>query len=1260
MAERYVLDGRVVTMNDRFDVHDPGRVYVDGSTIVAVGDVGAPPPPGFEKAPVVRTGDTIYPGLIELHNHLSYNILPLWQVPQRFDNRSQWMRHRDYRRFVSGPAAVLGRTGGFIEAVVRYVEAKCLLGGVTTSQGIAFASNMGIRRFYRGLVRNVEEGGHDDLPAAATRVADVDAGDAQAFLRTLNQSSALLLHLAEGVDAAAREHFRSLRIGPDEWAITPSLAGIHCAGLTGRDYQIFRARGGSMVWSPLSNLLLYGGTADVTRARSEGLPLALGSDWSPSGSKNLLGEMKVAWLVSEAKGGVFTPREIVAMATINPARILKWQRAVGSIEAGKQADLIVVDGRAGDPYEHLIKARESALTLVVIDGGARYGQPQHMRRLAGPTDRMETRTVGGATRVVDLTDAAADPLIGTLTLGEAESRLAGGLRDLPELARRLENPITASAVLGASDGRSPGVWYLALDHEEQDGLSDRHTLGGLDLRAGADGARSGGPAGAASPTGGPLPLPLWAMGAAEPLSEALGPLALDPLTVADDETYVDRMAGVPELSDEAADVIRGLAELYGRTAPAALRGRPATPAAPTPAARGRGRRPAPAGPAAPPAPARPSRSDVSLADAAAGKAQAARLADFVASVGDGELTLADRLTLVNQALVLIGHCYVHLVLKRAMHAIDPVQRLRLLRNQLTTLSEETRGAEVEFHREMCDIFTSLRDLHTNYLLPIPFQGRTAFLPFLLERYVDDDGEHFVVSKVAASLGHPTFVPEVEVLHWNGSTIRRAVEANARHQAGSNDAASFARGLDAMTIRPLARSLPPEDDWVVVTYRGLDGDEREIRLDWQVAVAGDTAMAGLGLAVQAGQGVDVQVEAVNQAKTMMFAPAALAAAADIADPTSSATRHRVAAVDVETSMPTVFRARPVTTPSGRFGHLRIFTFNVDDDVQFVAEFVRLVEQLPPEGLILDVRGNGGGLIVAAERLLQVLTPRPITPEPFQMTTTPLMLELCRRHDPSPLDPNFDLGPWVPSLQQSVVTGAQYSNGYLVTAEDAANDLGQRYHGPVVLVTNALCYSATDIFTAGFQDHEVGPVLGVDDNTGAGGANVWTHDLLKTLLDVPPDDPATAGDEAENPFVELPRGAEFRVSVRRTLRVGPEHGGTPVEDLGVRPDERHELTRRDILSDNEDLLAQAGVLLAARRAFRLEADAQPRAGGKVHLRLRTSGLDRVDVAFDGRPVASLDVRDGTSNHTLRPAAPDPGSVDLTGWAGGEIVARRRSSV
>src|SRR5262249_45723345 len=156
---------------------------------------------------------------------------------------------------------------------------------------------------------------------AGSRIADVDAGDAKSFLAQLGQKQCYLLHLAESVDEAARKHFLSLQIEGDEWAITKSLSGIHSTALTTEDYAIMATRGASMVWSPFSNLLLYGGTAKVSEARAAGVAIGLGADWSPSNSKNLFGELKVAQLVTRDDPN-FDDKTLLAMATIDTARIL--------------------------------------------------------------------------------------------------------------------------------------------------------------------------------------------------------------------------------------------------------------------------------------------------------------------------------------------------------------------------------------------------------------------------------------------------------------------------------------------------------------------------------------------------------------------------------------------------------------------------------------------------------------------------------------------------------------------------------------------------------------------------------------------------------------------------------------------------------------------------------------------------------------------------------------------------------------------------
>jgi Peptidase family S41 len=404
------------------------------------------------------------------------------------------------------------------------------------------------------------------------------------------------------------------------------------------------------------------------------------------------------------------------------------------------------------------------------------------------------------------------------------------------------------------------------------------------------------------------------------------------------------------------------------------------------------------------------------------------------------------------------------------------------------------------------------------------------------------------------------------------------------------------------------------------------------------------MAGLDevTTTAASMGLDLEADETGRARKLLFAPQVVAQERE-AD-ASAVGADAAESGDIPSTMPGVFRARAVTTPSGTFGHLRIFTFSVEDPGKFVAELVRLLGLLPQEGLIFDVRGNGGGHIFASEFALQTLTPRRIVPEPVQFINTPLNARICRQHNGNPTG-QIDLSAWYPSMEQAVLTGATFSAAFSITPEDGANAIGQRYHGPVVLVTDARCYSATDIFAAGFQDHQIGTVIGVDGNTGAGGANVWTHGLLKNLLELPASDPAS-------PYRPLPKGANMRVSIRRTLRVG-KSTGTPLEDLGVVPDERHPMTRDDVLAGNVDLLAHAGQLLAAADVRRLVVQATVDVAGTLTVELDVAGLDRADVYVDGRPRASVDLPAASATVTV-PDAAGATAVRVEGFAGGTLVA------
>jgi DNA/RNA endonuclease G (NUC1) len=537
--------------------------------------------------------------------------------------------------------------------------------------------------------------------------------------------------------------------------------------------------------------------------------------------------------------------------------------------------------------------------------------------------------------------------------------------------------------------------------------------------------------------------------------------------------------------------------------------------------------------------------------------------------GIDKLSADERGRIVDQAIALLEGYYSHLQLKKAMYGMDPVQRLRLLRHRLGRYE-----SEISFHNELTDIFTSLRDLHTNYLLPEYFAKAAAFLPFRVKYCADQGARAYIVTETMTGLADPNFKPGVRINFWNAVPIDRAVEIAANYHAGSNPAARHARGVDGLTQRALLISAPPDDEWVIVGYTDLGGVQREFKVEWSVVNVPepeDEAAQSPGAALALG--LDLEGDVRRRMNAMLFSPQKLAerkrirraregmgyAAARGDSPEAAVALATAAAVQgLQSTMPDVFDVQTLDLGGRKVGYLRIRTFSVPRDEPFVNEVVRLLQHpdFPKERMILDVRGNGGGLIWAGERLLQLFTTKPIEPTRAQFAVTTFTVELAKA-DPM-------LAPWKPSLERAVETGAAFSAAFPITPPERCNDIGRRYPGAVVLITDARCYSTTDMFAAGFKDHGIGKILGVDDNTGAGGANVWTIELLRQIL------------HGTGVLQPLPRGVNMRVAIRRTLRVGPQ-AGTEIEDLGVEPDVTHPTTLDDLLKNDADLLKQAAGLL-----------------------------------------------------------------------------------
>jgi len=418
-----ILRGDIVTMDENLRVIPNGRLVVRGDRIVAVLEANQPLPDSASLAGalILETDGWVFPGLIDAHNHVAYDFLPLYSVPKKYDNRYQWTGPKSYRQYVKQPYDLIQSSKNYDLLVegVKYAEVKALTGGVTSIQGTPD------RKATRYLVRNVENG-----PFGEDRIGQyglaLTAGnwDPDAVRQQMEQNliDAWIIHLAEGTDDKSRQEFEYLK---QLRLLTDKTVGIHCAGLTPDQFRQMAEAGTKAVWSPTSNLLLYGQTADIPAALRAGVHISLGADWSPSGCKNLLGEMKIADKLDELRfGNVISDTLLVKMVTVNPAFALGFDAKVGQLKTGYYADVAVFDKVRADPYRSLIDANERNVRLVMVGGDPLYGDTAVMRRLK-PGD-YEVLDAGGKPKGLDITNQAVE--MGDQTFAEITVALQQALR----------------------------------------------------------------------------------------------------------------------------------------------------------------------------------------------------------------------------------------------------------------------------------------------------------------------------------------------------------------------------------------------------------------------------------------------------------------------------------------------------------------------------------------------------------------------------------------------------------------------------------------------------------------------------------------------------------------------------------------------------------------------------------------------------------------------------------------------------------------
>ena len=404
MMRSLLLNARILSMNETFDEHLDGWIVVEDEIISAMGNGTVPDEHRTADEIIDVGGDLIMPGMINTHCHMPMTLFR--GLGEDVDDRlfryilplEREAITPEVVRVGSNLAALESMLGGvttladmywFEQEVGRALDKAGMRGVV--GQSLANFNPPDQKSFDEGfgLVDDLREEFKDNDRITASIAPHAPYSTGPKMMERVAQYAAehpdvkIQMHLAEMKSemewCEANHKMRPVELADKSGILRTGAIMAHCLELTPAEIEVLAERKIAVAHNPRSNAKAGRGIAPVEAMRNASIPVGLATDGPMSGNTlDIFAQLAPASMFAKLLGqsrACLPARDVVQMATIEGAKVLGLDDEIGSIEEGKNADLIRVSLDAPrlnpiyDIYAGLVfSANASDVSDVMIDG----------------------------------------------------------------------------------------------------------------------------------------------------------------------------------------------------------------------------------------------------------------------------------------------------------------------------------------------------------------------------------------------------------------------------------------------------------------------------------------------------------------------------------------------------------------------------------------------------------------------------------------------------------------------------------------------------------------------------------------------------------------------------------------------------------------------------------------------------------------------------------------------------------------------------